>query len=231
MSNTREDRRHKATIEQVRDDPASLYDAEYYSEGYATDSEDAYGRHGEWLEFFSKVAQRIKKDIGPASALDVGCAFGLLVEALNDKGIDAYGVDISPYAISQARADMVDRLQVGSLLDGVPMNGLQKYDLVICTEVLEHLLPEDAERAVASLCSASDRILFSSSPDDFEEPTHFNVLPTKEWLGLFEAKGYQQNQDMSAAFVAPHALLVEKPGAHPLRKSTWYRKLARGLRR
>ena len=168
MTNKREDRRPRATVEQARTDPASLYDADYYSEGYATDSKEAYGRHGEWLAFFANAARRIRKEIGPGTALDVGCAFGLLVEVLNDEGVDAYGVDISPYAISQVRKDMVDRLQVGSLLDGVPMNGQIKYDLVICTEVLEHLLPEDAENAVASLCRAGDRILFSSSPDDFE---------------------------------------------------------------
>jgi len=230
MTNTREDRRPKATLEQVRNDPASLYDADYYSEGYATDSPEAYGRHGEWLAFFENAAAQIKGQLRAETALDVGCAFGLLVEALNDKGIDAYGVDISPYAISQAREDMVERVQVGSILDPLPMNGKTKYDPVICTEVLEHLPPEQANTAVKRLCEAGNRVLFSSSPDDFEEPTHFNVLPTSEWLKLFAAQGFKLSKDVTPDFIAPHAIIVENSQARALPQNRWDRRLKRFLR-
>ena len=59
MSEKREAGRFKATLEQARTDPAKLYDEDYYSHGYATDSPDAYGRHGEWLAFFKNSAQQV----------------------------------------------------------------------------------------------------------------------------------------------------------------------------
>lgn len=223
MTSEREDRRTKATLEQVRTDPASLYDETYYSHGYETETDTAYGRHGQWLTFFNAAAKRIKKRIRPRTVLDVGCAFGLLVEALNDAGVDARGVDISPYAIGQAREDMRDRMAEGSILDPLPLIDGNRYDLVICVEVLEHLPPEQAELAVHNLCKASDRILFSSSPDDFEEPTHFNVLPTSEWIKLFNAHGYHLAEDIDANFIAPHAFVVQNPNARPTRP--WYKRL------
>lgn len=217
MTTEREGRRDKATLEQVRTDAAALYDETYYSHGYATDTDEAYGRHGQWLAFFKQVARHIRKKIGPKSVLDVGCAFGLLVEALNDAGIEAWGIDISPYAVGQAREDMRDRVQEGSALDPLPLQDGNRYDLVICIEVLEHLPPENAELAVKRLCEAADRVLFSSSPDDFEEPTHFNVLPTSEWIKLFNANGYHVNESIDASFIAPHAFVVQNKNAARIR--------------
>jgi len=213
MTTEREGRRDKATLEQVRTDAASLYDETYYSHGYATDTDEAYGRHGHWLKFFRHVARRINRRIGPKTVLDVGCAFGLLVEALNDVGIKAWGVDISPYAVGQAREDMRDRITEGSVLDPLPLHASERYDLAVCIEVLEHLPPESAELAVKRLCEASDRVLFSSSPDDFEEPTHFNVLPTSEWVKLFNANGYHLAETIDATFIAPHAFVVQNKDA------------------
>lgn len=213
MENKREERRDKATLDQVRSDAAALYDENYYSHGYATDTEEAYGRHGQWLDFFSGAARHIRKKIRPRSVLDVGCAFGLLVEALRDQGVKAWGIDISPYAVSQARADMRDKIVEGSVLDPLPLQRGKRYDLAICIEVLEHLPPESAALAVQRLCEASDRVLFSSSPDDFEEPTHFNVLPTSEWIKLFNANGYHLAEDIDATFIAPHAFVVQNKNA------------------
>jgi SAM-dependent methyltransferase len=213
MNEAPEDRKQRASLKLARTDPGKLYDAEYYRAGCSTDGAIPYGRHGHWLKFFARVARKLKRRYRPRTAVDIGCAYGLLVEALCDRGIDAYGYDISPYAISNARDDMRDRLHVHSILDPIPLRDGKKYDLAICIEVLEHLPPENAAQAVANLCAASDRILFSSSPDDFEEPTHFNVLPTSEWLKLFAKNGFQPAKKPTATFVAKHAFVVESAQA------------------
>ena len=71
--------------------------------------------------------------------------------------------------------------KVGSILDKID----RKYDLVICIEVIEHLFEEDSKIALNNLCECTDDIIFSSSPEDFEEKTHHNVQKPSYWANLF----------------------------------------------
>ena len=48
---------------------------------------------------------------------------------------------------------------------------------------------EDAKKAVANLCAVTDRVLFSSVPDDTEDPTHINLHEPPYWCGLFAEQG------------------------------------------
>jgi SAM-dependent methyltransferase len=132
-----------------------------------------YERSHHWLTFFATIADEIVRAFRPASVLDAGCAMGLLVEALWDRGVRAEGIDISNYAIANVRPDMRALFRAASLTD--PIEG--SFDLVTCIEVLEHLERADAEAAIANLCSVTQTVLFSSTPSDFSELTHVNVCP------------------------------------------------------
>lgn len=176
---------------------AEIFDERYYRYGCGA----PYRRETHWLNFFGGIADQIVRRIGPGSVLDAGCAMGFLVEALRDRGVEAEGVDLSAYAISQVREDMRVYCRVGSLLE--PPS--RRYDLVVCIEVLEHIPATDAERAVANLCAAADDILFSSSPDDYAEPTHFNVQPAEYWAELFALHGFARDLDFDAGFITAWA--------------------------
>lgn len=210
MSERRNDTAREKYLDLARTDPGKLYDADYYSHGCTIDDSAAYGRHDPWLSFFKQMAAKLVKRYNPKTVADVGCAYGMLVENLCDLGVNARGFDISPYAISNARDDVKSRLKVHSILDDLPLIGGKLYDLVVCIEVLEHLPPEHANRAVAVLCAASDRVIFSSSPDDFDEPTHFNVLPTAAWIKLFETQGFRKPFFGRAKFIARHAVVMRR---------------------
>src|ERR1700675_4264980 len=87
----------------------SSYGPQYFSHYFDAQSksgERAYERSEHWMRFFGTIADHIVKDIGPRTVLDAGCAMGFLVEALRDRGVDAFGIDISEYAISQVRSDI-----------------------------------------------------------------------------------------------------------------------------
>lgn len=222
-------RRETANVDLARNAPEKLYDADYYKDGCDLDGYADYGRSEKWLTFFGNAAKHINRRFRPQSVADVGCAFGLLTEALVDLGVDAYGFDVSPYAISNAREDMKDRLRVHSIFEPIPLRSRNaKYDMAICIEVLEHLPPEMADKAIDNLCATSDRILFSSSPDDFDEPTHFNVLPTEQWMAKFAARGFHPSPyGQIADFIAPHARIVETSQARAPKRSLLSRLLGR----
>lgn len=180
--------------------PQSLYNAHYYDH-YHSASGVPYGHREPWLTFFGTLADSIVRDIHPATVLDVGCAKGLLVEALRDRGVEAFGFDISPYAISQVREDIRSACWVSSVLDPFP----RRYSLIVCIEVLEHLTKADAESAVGALCKHADDILFSSSPDQHFDETHLNVQPVEYWAELFAQYGFYRDVEFDASFIAPHA--------------------------
>jgi len=209
-------------LEIAKQDPGKLYDEAYYNEGYEEATSAPYGRHEPWLSFFSNIADEIVGKFQPTTFADIGCAYGLLVEALVDRGVDAFGYDCSPYAISKGRSDVRNRLAVHNILDEIPLNTGKKYDLVTCIEVLEHIPADQVDQAIKNLCDSSNRILFSSSPDDFEESTHFSVLPTKTWLKKFEKHGfYSTSKSYRANYVAPQARVVEKRPKPMTFTSSW----------
>ena len=190
--------------EQPGSDPACDYGPEYYAShcGDAPYSRDVQA----WLDFYASIATEIVRSLTPQKVFDAGCAIGFLVEALWDRGVETHGRDISAFAISQVRRDVRPYCTVGSIADPIEGN----YDLVLCIEVLEHMPSAEALRAVASMTVSASRILFSSSPIDFDEPTHVNVRPTIYWLRAFRDAGFAPVVEYDASYVCPHAMLLQR---------------------
>jgi SAM-dependent methyltransferase len=182
------------------------YSSTYYNEAHLG-GEGEYGWESEhWRGFFQMVADRVIGVVSPASVLDVGCAKGLLVQALREKGIDATGLDVSRYAVEAAHDDVRDHLRVASATD--PIDG--RYSLITCIEVLEHMAPAPAQQAIDRMAAATNRILFSSSPSDHREPTHINTRPTEQWVASFAERGFYRRTDVDLSFLTPWAVLLER---------------------
>ena len=181
-------------------DFASLYSAEYYAShcGVPYTWDNPW-----WPEFFGRIADALVAHVAPRSALDAGCALGFLVSALRERGVDAYGVDISEFAIGQVPPDVRPFCRVGALME--PFD--RKYDAIVCIEVLEHLRPVEADPAIENLCGHADAVLFSSTPTDVTNPTHLNVQPPSYWATLFAGQGFFRDTTFDAGVVAPHACL------------------------
>ena len=133
---------------------------------------------------------------------DAGCAMGFLVEELRRTGVEAYGVDISEYAIKNTHQDIKEYCWVGSIANPLP----QKYDLIVSIEVVEHMPKQEAEAAVGNICRYSDDILFSSTPYNYKEATHLNVQPPEHWSELFARHGFLRDIDFDASFITPWAV-------------------------
>jgi SAM-dependent methyltransferase len=175
-----------------------VFDAYYYAHGCGR----TYKRDEEWLRFFGDIAERIIQDIQPTTVLDAGCAWGFLVENLRHRGVQAFGVDLSEYAIQQVSPEISSFCWRDSIVKPFPDN----YDLIVSIEVLEHMSPSDAAQAIVNFCQHSDDILFSSTPFDYKEVTHFNVQPPEVWAQLFARQGFYRDVDFDASFLTPWAV-------------------------
>ena len=140
-----------------------LYTMEYYKSGCGTD----YTKSDIWMPFFNNMAEKIIEKYSPATVLDIGCAFGYLVSALRNKGVQAYGIDISEYALSQADEKIKPYVKVMSALDNLPDEFPKKYDLVVSIEMIEHLYEDDGLKVIKKMTEYSDMILLSSTDNDF----------------------------------------------------------------
>lgn len=183
---------------------SATFDAWYYEHSCGR----PYARDEAWLKFFGEIAARITGDIlapssgtTPRRVLDAGCAIGLLVEALHSRGVDAEGLDVSDYAISQVPDIVGPKCRVASLTTELP----GRYDLIVCIEVLEHMPAADARLALSNICRHADDVLFSSSSHDFAEATHVNVQPPEVWAELFARDGFLRDLDYDASYITPWA--------------------------
>jgi hypothetical protein len=181
--------------------PPPVGDASFDAYYYAHCCGDPYGRTDAHLRFFGGVAGRIVADIAPATVLDAGCAIGLLVEALRERGVDASGIDLSSYAIGQAHDNVRAYCHHGSIADELT----RRYDLIVSIEVLEHMPVREAEAAIANFCRHTDDVIFSSSPSDYKEPTHVNVHPPEYWASEFARYGFYRDVDFDGSHITPWA--------------------------
>ena len=193
-------------------DMSEIYNREYYKQYDVGVGKVDYEGSVYTEGFLTAVADYIVEGLHPKSVLDAGCAMGYLVAALRDRGVEAYGVDISEYAISKVREDIRPYCAAGSLTEPLPDGLPKRYDLVVTIEVLEHLYEEDGKQAIHNLCALSDRIIFSSTPDDFTERTHVNVQQREYWARLFAAEGFFDDLGYRPTYLTAYASCFKKSG-------------------
>ena len=188
---------------------ANLYGEKYYknygSVGLEMDYESEH-----FKLFFMGIAKKIVADFSPQSVLDVGCAWGYLVSELRDLGVEAYGIDISPYAISRVREEVKPFCALSSATSDLPAHFPNRYDLVVSIETLEHMHEEESLAVIGKMCSYSDKVIISSSPDDITEPTHFNVQQPEYWAKRFATNGFFKNVNYRVDYISKDAALFER---------------------
>jgi SAM-dependent methyltransferase len=92
-----------------------LFDKVFFDSGQRVAGAFAYYSFEDYCLTFKPLSEIIKKRFNPHRVLDIGCAKGSLVFAFRKLGIEAYGVDVSSYAISCAPAFLQPFLHVADL--------------------------------------------------------------------------------------------------------------------
>src|SRR5215510_7923894 len=151
------------TVETIRNSHDSdvgateLYDKDYYEKHYDPPYKRSETR---WLDFFNHIADELVRSLKPRTVLDIGCAIGFLVEAFWRRGVRAYGIDLSKYAVHQVPENLKGFCAIRSVLEPLPENFPRIYDLITCIEVLEHMSPDEGQVAVENIASKTRCILF-----------------------------------------------------------------------
>lgn len=143
-----------------------------------------YRYDGRWV----KVAKDIIEffNLKPhAKILDIGCGKGFLVYDLLKHGMDAYGLDISEYAIKNSPFTIRNRLKTGTAKK-LPYQD-KSFDLVLSINTI-HNLPR---AGVITALQEIERVSRGNSyivVDSYNTPQEKGLF--KEWVLTAETHGY-----------------------------------------
>jgi SAM-dependent methyltransferase len=110
---------------------------------------------------------------GVSSALDVGCGDGRITNLLPARVPEVTGLDPAEGALRYLKPPV--RAALGSA-DDLPF-GDRSFDLVLTTEVIEHLAPASFERALAQMQRVAARYIILGVPLDEQLATKDLVCP------------------------------------------------------
>ena len=128
------------------------------------------------------------------TCVDYGCAKGFLVHALRIIGCDAYGEDISEYAVTNCHPEVEEYISLPNE---------KKYDLLICKDVLEHVEVKDIPGVLENFKDKSHQFFFTiplGDKDRFRireyevDITHVTKKDEEWWINMFESQGFKLNK-------------------------------------
>ena len=134
-----------------------------------------------WLNYFK-----------PKKVLDLGCGVGQRVFAMFSYGIDAFGSDISDYAIKNSpfKEILKDRLIVDDVTCQRNVYD-NEFDLVVGYDLLEHLTEESLDFALRNIYMLGSKnfifsIPFIGDPNLENDPTHKIKWTKEQWLNKLQ---------------------------------------------
>jgi SAM-dependent methyltransferase len=139
------EKRHAAQTEQnIR--LARQYGREYF-DGSRDTGYGGYVYDGRWIPIAHDIVEHFGLTAG-SRVLDVGAAKGFLVKdlAIACPGLEAFGLDISEYALRHCEPEVVGRLHLGSA-DALPFPD-DSFDAVISINTLHNL---ERDRCIVAL--------------------------------------------------------------------------------
>lgn len=177
---------------------ARQYGFEYF-DGTRDQGYGGYTYDGRWIP----IAEDIIAHYGlkaESRVLDIGCAKGFLVKDLRKvcPGLDAFGIDISEYAINHCESEVIGRLHLGCA-SSLPFPD-KSFDLVMSINTLHNLEGENLQKALREVRRVSKGpayVQVDSYHTPEERELFLNWVLTakthdypKEWLNIFNQAGY-----------------------------------------
>jgi len=186
-------------ISKLREQERQKYDNSYFSEHYwREDLEGHTGNRGlsyddpEHRERFSYLYELLVEQNNPKQLLDAGCGPGYLLEHALLDGISARGVDCSASAreqfLARTKGNWATAFHIGSICS-MPFPD-RSFDLLLCLDVLEHLIVFDIFVAANELSRLASKDLICSINLDNPYFFHPTIISRESWTALFESTGF-----------------------------------------
>lgn len=143
-----------------------------------------------------------------STVYEFGCGRGPRVYAMNQVGIDAYGLDISKYAFENG---LNTNIQLGDILE----KDVGVCDLVIAYDLLEHINYKDLDKAIEKLIKTSKKnilisIPYKGTPNATADPTHIIIEDRTWWVKQFIDKGLKEVEVPEHFLYKAQLLIFEK---------------------
>jgi 2-polyprenyl-3-methyl-5-hydroxy-6-metoxy-1,4-benzoquinol methylase len=129
-------------LEPTHDQLRQLYSLAYFSERqeyYFANSvvDPLNGKEDAQIGEFRRWLELLEAQKGSGKLLDIGCGIGIFLKMAQDRGWDAYGVDISDDAVEFARSRLHVNANAGTLDEIRFADGF--FDVVTLLDAFEHL--------------------------------------------------------------------------------------------
>ncbi len=144
------------------------------------------------------MAEYIVRDLAPADVLDAGCATGDLLGALRSFGVPARGLEYSNAALKICWVQGLTAKRFN--LEKDLFSDQDHADVIVSTEVAEHLPESAAEHYVDQLSNAGRWVVFTAAPPGQGGLDHVNEQPRAYWEEKFLRRGFQIDQDLTSAW-------------------------------
>jgi SAM-dependent methyltransferase len=146
-----------------------------------------FDMHLPWRLDYEAVAGILAGRLQFNSVVDLGCGNGFIIERLRQQGKEVMGVDGSSKSEATVFADLAK-----------PLMFLGLYDLVICTELAEHVAEDKCDVLIDNICAcAKNTIFFSSARPGSIGHLHVNEQPQAYWEDKFARRGFHIDVSMT----------------------------------
>lgn len=165
-----------------------LYATAYYEDGdvgYRGYMETFNRYHDVFMRIFARREKDLRRRTGGRRLLEVGCAYGLLLDHLSKHGWDVSGVEVSPISSTYARDSLGLDVRTGTLEEaGFPEGS---FDVILLLDVLEHLhRPFDTLSTISGLLAPGGMLVVQCPWELFHWEEVMEALLTGRRPGTIE---------------------------------------------
>jgi len=179
----------------------SYFNKEYFEDGIVT-GKSCYTNY-RWIpELTIPMSYRFAQAIDlkeDQSILEIGCSKGYMVKGLRLLGFDAYGIDVSEYAIEHVDAEVRNFCKLTN--EDTPVPFKQHFDWVVTKDTLEHVPTEGLHSIMKNYTDRCDKmyhvIPLGETEGKFRIPeyhldaSHIQIHHEDWWVDLFEQYGWK----------------------------------------